>query len=531
MAIAIPNDAWISRVLEALPAALPDYLKHQRWFAGKSDAVHAAEPWEAIPLQLAEITAYLFFIRVEYASGSAHDYALPVLPAANEGEIPNGAPRIAIPAEGSFSGALLYDALQNTHFMRALLEGISRGASFHGLRGELAGERGTALAELRSRGGSAEPSVLKVEQSNTSVRYGEQFMLKFFRRIEEGQNLDLEIGAFLTERARFPHSPPLAGAMEYRRAGAPPITLALLQGYVRNQGDAWRYTLQECGRYLREAEAPPPAPPEPAARAGAARWIDVTLPVEARDRVGPYLGKAALLGRRTAELHIALASDKSDEDFRPEPFTGADLREMSDAMTGLAARAFRLLRSQVAALTGALRRDGERALMLEPVILQRFEAAKTLDPQSPRTRVHGDYHLGQVLYTGDDFVIIDFEGEPEWPLAERRRKRSPLRDVAGMLRSFHYASRTAAAERLQSGRGAQSIERATLAWRHWVSTAFMDAYLATASAGKVIPADRPEIVTLLDLYLLEKSVYELLYELDNRPEWVGIPLNGILDLF
>ncbi|MGH9328229.1 MAG: putative maltokinase [Terriglobia bacterium] len=528
----ISDDRWMASLRERLAAKLPEFLRGQRWFAGKSEAMQSIEVWEIVPLPSDGHEVCLFFVRVNYASRKAQNYVLPLVIAAT------GAGKTGFPSKisalievGELSPpCVLWDAFYDASFAKNLLKLIEEGADLSGSASKVSGRSRPDFEKLSQRGeGSPEPSLMRVEQSNTSVRYGERFILKFFRRLEEGQNLDLEMGTFLTERALFPNCPPVAGFVEYHRGTAAPATLALLQGYVPNQGDAWHYTLQELERHLEQFEAQLPVAEEGAKPSGgAASWIDAGIPQPARAIMGSYLENSALLGERTAELHRALASDLSDPNFQPERFTPEFQRETSDSAIRLAESAFELLRERLDMLPRAAHEDARRVLTLEKQIVRQFRAIRNRKISALRTRLHGDYHLGQVLYTGSDFVIIDFEGEPERPLAERRVKRSPLRDVAGMLRSFHYAAQTAALRRTGEGGGARKFE--VLLWRDWASTAFLSAYRETAEGFGFLPQETAELIFLLDLYLLEKAVYELIYELNNRPEWIGIPLGGILGL-
>jgi maltose alpha-D-glucosyltransferase/alpha-amylase len=259
-------------------------------------------------------------------------------------------------------------------------------------------------------------------------------------------------------------------------------------------------------------------------------------PAVIKDILGPYLVSTQLLGQRTAELHLALASDTTDPLFAPEPFSAHYQRSIYQSMRSVAGQAFPLLRRRCPTLAAPVRELAQRVLEREAEVGKRFQAVLGRKITAMRIRHHGDYHLGQVLYTGKDFVIIDFEGEPARPLSERRIKRSPLRDVAGMLRSFHYAVYTALFAQEAHGVADSQIEirssRESLArvWQIWVSAVFLKSYRDIASRAPFLPRSLEELQVLLDAYLLEKAVYELSYELNNRPEWVRIPLAGILQL-
>jgi trehalose synthase-fused probable maltokinase len=422
----------------------------------------------------------------------------------------------------------LLDGLGVPGFGRALLASISRRRRLPGRSGSLAAWGSPAFRrETHPIPELPDPTVIGVEQSNTSVVFGGRFILKCFRRVPPGQNPDLEIGEFLTERASFPHSPEVAGAIEYRRNGES-STVAILHRYVPNEGDAWRFTLDALRGYLEVAATQP---------RGALRGIDDARPLSelageeppplAHETIGSYLAHAQLLGERTAQLHLALASG-SEPAFAPEPFTAYAQRSSYQGLRTLVIQALRLVRPR-----GEDDPDVAAVLAREAEIVERCRALLDLRITTSRIRIHGDYHLGQVLWTGKDFVIIDFEGEPARSLGERRLKRSGLQDVAGMVRSFHYAASTALAGG-EAGPPPVSDPSGLAPWAgfwyRWVSAAFLRSYLDAAEAAPFIPRSRAELETLLDVLLLGKAVYELQYEANHRPDWVGVPARAILEL-
>jgi maltose alpha-D-glucosyltransferase/alpha-amylase len=364
------------------------------------------------------------------------------------------------------------------------------------------------------------------------VIYGDRLILKMFRRVQEGVNPDLEIGRFLTEDTSFSHIPPLAGAFEYRRIKGEPITLGVLQGLVPNQGDAWRFTLDSLERYFAqvltrqqgELESLTPADSQ------LLDLLETEIPPLAQEAIGSYLESARLLGQRTGELHVALASVAKNPAFSPEPFTAFNRRSLYQSMRTVADQALTLLGNRLRNLPQEVRVDAEKVLSLEKDIFKRLQLIADKKITGMRIRCHGDYHLGQVLFTGKDFVIIDFEGEPARPISQRRLKGSPLRDVAGMLRSFHYAT----VSRLR-GEGLRpedisNVEPWARLWHEWVSVTFLKAYLEATGQAGFLPRSKDELKILLDVHLLEKAAYELAYELNNRPDWVNVPLQGILEL-
>lgn len=531
--LVITGDRFWNGVRYYLPAALPDFLRRQRWFGGKAEVMQTIEIAESIPFPWVEGAACLFLATVRYEAGHSQQYALPLVAHDPRETAPGESAAFSITVQSGSDGTstvVLSEALQNPHFTAFLLDLIRQGKQLPGMAGQLRAVPEPAFASIWKGGdGSLEPSLMGIEQSNSSIRYGERLILKFFRRIEHGVNLDLEMGRFLMEAAKFEHVPPVAGSIEYRSREGATATLALLQGFVRNQGDAWRYALRILDDYL--ARVPVAEPPSPSLMPiPLLRLEGAGIPQAAAVQLGGALSFAELLGVRTAQLHLALSSEHAGPDFAPEPFPPEYGNNMANNGLRMARETLRLLRDLRESLPAAVRHTAQRVLASEAEIFRRLQAMRSLAFTAMRTRVHGDYHLGQVLYTGSDFVIIDFEGEPERPLAERRQKRSPLYDVAGMLRSFHYAAYAALHDKPPEAESAYHMEAWVRLWAEWVSTAFLGSYLHTATGACFIPQDRRELSALLDFHQLEKAVYELTYEMKNRPEWVGIPLDGILDV-
>lgn len=529
-----------------LEALLPDYLRSCRWFGGKARDIAGLSILEAVPVPGEEHGARIANVRVSYTEGEAQTYVLPLnfAPAERAMQLQESVPQ-AIIARLNVAGqeGVLYDGTWDADFARLLLEAIKGSRESGSGDRTLVGWPTRAFERvLGPDGKGSEPRVMRAEQSNTSVAYGNRAILKMFRRLEEGTSPDLEIGRFLGERG-FTHTPPLAGALEYRRGEGEPQTLATLQGFVPNLGDAWQYTLASLDSYLDYALAEGVEPPDASSTNGGRSHLldmaDEDVPEPLRGALGPYLDSARLLGRRTAEMHLALASDPNDPAFAPEPFTPGYLRGLYDSVRELSTTAFGLLRNNMAALPEETRAAASEVISSRSSIMDRFQPLLQSKLQATRLRCHGDYHLGQVLYTGSDFVIIDFEGEPVRSLRERRLKHSPLKDVAGMLRSFHYAAYAALFARIEqaSTPGAAPTNSAPSPqsllvcwadeWHRWVGAAFLREYLHGAEHANFLPRTREDLRTLLDIYLLEKAIYELIYELNNRPDWVRIPLQGI----
>jgi len=520
---------------ERLESLLLGYIRQRRWFAGKARRLKSAAIVDAIEVPGVDRSAYLLTVLMSYAEGDPETYLLPVT-YANAAEAPQIIERwphaavtwLRIPAEEQ--RGLLYDALGPPGFAEALLNIIAKRRRAASSAGMLIGSTTRAFARLRGPETVKLEAALSVaEQSNNSVVFGERLILKVFRRLEEGVNPELEVGRFLTEKTSFAQIAPLAGSLEYRRDRGEPVALAVVQGYVPNQGDAWQYTLTTLAHYLKAMEPPASGEPPVLAR-NLLQLSSAELPEIATRAVGAYLDSARLLGKRTAELHIALASDPDDQAFAPERISPQDQRSIYQSLNALALRSMELLRSQLNRLPEDAKEEANRVLELEPRIAQALRAFLARRITTNRIRVHGDYHLGQVLYTGHDFVIIDFEGEPSRTLYERRLKRLAMRDVAGMLRSFDYASQAALRSEQFQAESRPRLEAWARLWVDSVSAAFLRTYLTTAGNASFVPQTAEDVDLQLSTMLLEKALYELRYELNSRPDWVRIPLLSLIHI-
>jgi maltose alpha-D-glucosyltransferase/alpha-amylase len=512
-----------------LANAILRYVRTRRWFAAKAKTTTGLNVREVV--ELPHNAGRLVVIEVEYADGEPERYLLP-LQIAHARRAEEADTHTATLVARLRDGSLLYEPVADEAFALALLEVIGKRRRLKATRGEVAGVASRAFRELRGDG-DIHAQVLKAEQSNTAIIYGDRLFMKLFRRLEPGINTDLEVTQFLNEETSFRSTPRVAGSLEYHPArGGDPSTLAILQSYTENAGDAWRYTLDEINRFFeqilsdataieRMEKATPNEPPLAMAQR--------PVPDVATEMMRGYLASAEILGIRTAEMHLALASRDDVPGFAPEPFTPHYQRSIYQHVRTQAVQALQLVRRRVKSVPEAeelLRREGELQQAMRAVLNHKIGGL--------RIRTHGDYHLGQVLYTGADFVIIDFEGEPARPLSERRIKRSALRDVAGMLRSFHYAPYAVVFGQSQGApirsEDVEKLERGARFWQRWASAAFLRGYLERSGAAAHLPKTRDELRVLLEAHLLEKALYEITYELNNRPEWVRIPMRGVLEL-
>jgi maltose alpha-D-glucosyltransferase/alpha-amylase len=538
---------------------LPGYLAERRWFAAKSNRIKSVELFEAAPLPgggtngggttgTGDLVGILAMLGVELGDGTVSTYVLPLAFATGPRaeELDRGHPEAVItglrvtgaPGSDPVEG-VLYDAVWSPDFASALVDAVVRRRQLRGHAGRLVGVPAPPLRRMTSHLAEVAPSPMSAEQSNTSIAFGNQLIAKVLRRVEFGTNPAVEMGRFLAERARFGHSPAVGGALEYRSfgPGSQPVTVATLEEFVPNEGDGWSFVVDSLARGLEEVLAA--VDPGDVAPLRPTRLLDMARAATesggfgredgddaAQLLVGPHLEWSALLGRRTAEMHVALASEKDDSFFTPEPLTAIERQAMFHSARGLTKRSFqaaRRLMSHVPEIRDVLGRDDDVVGTLQHIVRTPIRTSLI--------RCHGDFHLGQVLWTGKDFVIVDFEGEPARSLSQRRLKRPALTDVAGMIRSFHYASQAAARQVTRSlGAVPGELEPWIALWYRAVTGTFLRSYLDLATGQVFLPDSQHELGVLLDFLVLEKAVYELGYEANSRPDWVAIPARGILEL-
>lgn len=512
-----------------LRALLPEHIASRRWYRAKTKTIREIRIEDVIALP--ETARFILVLGIAFSDGEIDNYILPVASATGEATQEEVIAQLVC-ATGE-TGAL-YSALGDHEFRSGLLQAIVCEQQLAGRNGVLQATRTQALrASCEAEAPALESFVSRAEQSNTSIVYGNQFILKLFRKLETGINPDVEIGRFLTERG-FRNTPAVLGSIEYRRQGIDtPYGVAILQQFVPNKGDAWKFTLDSLRSFFERALpgkrlAPSLTTEHPL------MLIGQEVPPKLRLFVGDYLDAAALLGKRTAQMHAALADANGGPDFAPEPMSSVDTERLSEDLTREAKATFDLLRRRQSTLARTTAESVERLLALESQVASRLSALRNHQISAVRIRFHGDYHLGQVLYTGQDFMIIDFEGEPARPLAERRAKALALRDVAGMIRSFQYAAFAGLFGQipgLPDDAASQTvIEGWATAWNAAVGSAYLKAYFEQAGSAPFIPSNWQERRMLLDAFILQKALYEVAYELNNRPQWLSIPLRGILSL-
>ena len=540
LALALASSGWSAFAsgagLELLQSTLPAWLSRQRWFGAKTRAIDSVAILDSVTIPTVgdPLGCAIFFLRIHYAEGEADTYQLPLaLSTGRDETIP---PASILATLTTASGpAILHDATAREDFRQALLTLIQTNASIEvdkltvpdgsSSPGTLAASRSSIFAEIRgdqplpARTGSA-------EQSNTSILFDAKLILKLFRRLQPGENPDVEIGRFLTEVAHFPRIAPFLGQINLASASGETTAVAMLQQLVPNEGDGWAWTLEDLARFYESIATCPP----PTDEGEAATFLSPgRIAEEAGQRAGLYLHAAALLGRRTAEMHLALATPTSDSAFAPEPISVASLASDARRIDAQINRTLDAVKTRMSTLKDETADAAATLLSRRIELFSRAHAITSTTPSGLATRIHGDYHLGQILRSRNDFVLLDFEGEPARSLAERRAKQCPLKDVAGMLRSFSYAAWSALDQYTQRHPDrTRTLEPWLRLWQNAVSASFLNAYRDTCATRPGLLPEPAQADALLNAYLLEKALYELLYELNNRPTWVRIPLAGLL---
>jgi maltose alpha-D-glucosyltransferase/alpha-amylase len=487
---------------DKLEQLLPNYLASQRWFGGKEQQLRAVHLTDAVRLQAQPLASYLCLLHVSYHGGEAERYLLPLAAARGEAaeRLLRERPQAAIARLQSPSGELLlHDATGNPEFWSALYQATRRGWRGRSLQGLYRAETPPTATLPDTR----EVKLLSADQSNSAAVFEGAVFAKLYRKLSEGPNPEVELLDYF-QRVGFSFVPQVKGKVSFKRGGLE-LALGLFQDYLAGEGDLWSIVLSDISRYLdRTAETTPPED-------GFPKGPEDTPPAWLADSGGEVLQLAQRLGVRTAELHLALQQAKEPA-LIPEPTEPAELKTLARRVRSEARRTQRLLEG------------------LEPQMLQR--GLKVLTGLSGagwnKIRIHGDYHLGQVLQAEGELYILDFEGEPDRSLEERRHKDQALKDVAGMMRSLEYAVLVAWRGYEHFG-GNGNLELWADLLIRWSQTIFLEAYLTTArqQGASFLPPEPATLAQLLWAYQFDKALYEARYELGHRPEWLELPLRGL----
>jgi len=527
-------------------AALPAYLMKARWFGGKARNWLRMQIIDHAPVQTGESLAFILLVEVTYDSGLPDIYQLPVAFAGAElaKTLSAESPKAIISklVLGKEEG-LLVDASYLASYQQAVFYAMTRGHELHFKSSSLLFSGNRDLKNYAREHGKIRSRLLAVEQSNTSMVFDSAYFLKLYRKVERAVNPDVEITKFLTDKAHFPSIPAFVGEIEWR-FGKESMVLGMMQNLVDASGDGWSYMLDRLDHFNESMLSLVNSSVE--ARENGSAEFDTSLlpplkgslsaPIAYEDLPAAFMPytdatvaeRARLLGQRTGEMHLALASGTQSPDFKPEEFTLHYQRSLYSSLQTLVRSSLTISKRRLGDLTDEVRTQLNEVVELKEAINDRLKQIYSHKLDVVRIRTHGDYHLGQVLFTGKDLVILDFEGEPARSYSERRIKHSPLRDVAGMIRSFHYAAYGSLILDNQVRKAdVAKLEPFIAQWYHYMSGFFMKAYLETVSGSAFVPQSPKDLEIMLETYLLQKALYELSYEFNNRPEWLVIPIKGI----
>jgi maltose alpha-D-glucosyltransferase/alpha-amylase len=511
------------RILER--KILQPFLRKCRWFGGKARTISKLSIHKVIPLKVEGEMHFLTILEIHYAQRLPELYFLPLTFVGSDAldKFEFTAQSVVCNAEIQDSSGFIIDSSYDRAFRDYLFTSMERKTRVKDDEGGVLEFNSSVFVKLNTD--RVESKILKADQSNTAMIYNDQYFFKFYRKIEKEINPDLEIVRYLSESTSFRNTPKFAGSVEYRDAEGKISVLGLLEEKVENQGDAWVMTIDSVGRFYERVITKAKREKLPKLLNKASIKFE-----EAPEMIQEYIGRGfyervVRLGQRTAEMHLALASNTSNPAFTPEQFTPNYQRSVYSSLRKLLKDRFKLLEQSLSKLDPEVKEFAKKVLATEDKILECFSEFYKTRINATKTRIHGDYHLGQVLFTGKDFMVIDFEGEPGFSFSERRLKKNPYKDVAGMMRSFHYA----AFGKIQLNENYRENDLDFLLswadqWQHYVSRFYLGAYLDKMGLGSQLS---PEDEILIKTFLLEKAIYELGYELNGRPDWVIIPLRGI----
>lgn len=511
-----------------------EYLPRMRWFSGKGRRIQNVELEEIFFIKQFERKeeSALAIIKVVYTEGTADHYQLTVSFANGERaeRIREDRPELVI-LDSVISGkskGIYYDAILDGGFSQALLESILKRKSYDNDKALLVSEI-LATARKDNHKEIPEPSLSGLEQSNSSLLFDKKYYLKLYRRLEDGENPEIEVGRYLSLK-KFSGAPSLLGSMSYRKSSRLQ-SLAILQAVVEAETDGWSLMidrLSQVSEQILTYGAQEDLVNFP--RGTLADFREKEAPAVFKNVAGHTFGLARQLGVKTAEMHLALGGDDRNIHFIPEEFTPFHQRSIFQSFRNLTDRVFGQLRSEKNRLTPAARELVDQIVKLESEILEVFSFIKNVRLDALRIRTHGDFHLSQVLFTGADFVIVDFEGEPARGIGERRLKRSVFKDVAGMIRSFHYSAEFFLKDRVLREEDRVLLAPRLRAWSMWMSLEYLRAYLTAMGGSPFVPKSLSQTESLLNVFVLEKALYEVGYEMRSRPDWAEIPLRGVLQV-
>ena len=539
LSMASVKDIWDPAIRVSIAAVLPKFLQTRRWFHSKDRRFRSIQVTDLIPVVAEKFR--IAIVRVEYASGDPEVFVVPIGlaigEAARQVSEANADSLIAEIRTPQNEPAVLYSATRNNEFCTALLEAFARRRRFSGEHGSVVAQRNREFRKLW--GGShpnLEPLLCPSSEVDTSIRFGDRFILKILRKIEPGPRPSVEMGEFLTERRPFAFAAPFAGHLEYQSHTGEITTIGVLHGFVPNDGDGWQLTRQYLDSFLQTAQQPGISRSELRTSAPVNIYaLDFALappPQLATDLVGPHLELAEKMGTRLAQLHRTLASQTDDPAFAPEPFNDFYRQGLYHGYIGLTGRRMEFIRQRYSDMAEDVRLLAAKVLEQEGAVLDKLRAVFEDRISSERSRFHGRLHLGHFLLTGDDVVMIDFEGDPAAHVSERRIKRCPLRDVTSMLVSFGYAAGVAIRVATFDGGGIPNhvLRDAARFWYSHVSAAFIRGYWAASRGARYMPPSLAGQQTLLQTFLMEQALLDIRADIADKPELSGMPFRIILHL-
>ena len=502
--------------------ALMPFLLRQRWYASKARQATSARfvDWTLLD---AEPPIFLCIIEVEFEGGGADRYVL-VLSAVSGDTAQQVLQQRQSTVLARLSGAktgVLYDGMTDPAVATRLFWILRRGGTISLRSSSIKIDFAEPNSVTGDDDATLRVQIPLVEQSNSSVLVGDKYMMKVFRRLALGENPDIEVGRALGARASEARVPALLASAEYQAEGSAPASLAMVQQQVPSRGSSWQRALDQVRAFCDRAMV--------AHRARASRGEAQPSAEAIEDTMGSYRAAIELLGKRTADLHRTMAA-LTQEGFGIHTYAREDLERLVRDLKGHAARALDVARERRSTLNADAVQRLDLLLSRSDTINEAIERVLTADDLGKRIRTHSDFHLGQVLETEGDVFFIDFEGEPARPIAERRIPQSPMRDVAGMIRSLGYAAHAGLKTYLETHPDCGDVLRPWVAgWELHAAAIYLNAYLKSISDSGLLPAGTSREL-LLRALLLDKAFYELSYELNNRPDWADIPIEGLLRL-
>ncbi len=511
---------------------LPSYLPHRRWFRSKTKTIQTIKVDQYPNLLMETDIVYLLCVHAQYTDATQEDYLLPIMLVTSSVEIgqylQHYPQAIICVAQHQDTEGVIIDASYSVTFQKALFHLLQQQAILENKKGKLLFEAGSALVQYESKG-DIQSNILGVEQTNSSIIYNDDFFLKIYRKLESGINSDLELVRFLSEKTDFKNAPQYGGGITFIQDGAEPVVVGLMQNKINNVGDAWNTMLEKVAGYYERVIAQKVNRKPQLMRKDRLYFMD--MPVDMRNLIGRNTYQRVVqLAQRTAEMHLALAQESDDPAFKPHPFDSIQQQEISKNHIELMNDKLADLANRIPEFSPQIALEAQMVLSYRDIIIHSLQTFANTAVEATQIRVHGDYHLGQVLDNGKDFYIIDFEGEPMRSMEARRVKSTPFKDVAGMIRSFHYAAYGQLYLNAHQYEPQQIniLEQWAAYWFHYISQFYLTAYLDRVEHQSFVPKDKKSLALLIRTFVLEKAIYELGYEMNARPDWLRIPLRGVL---